>query len=110
MRRRNILFLEVDRRGFKLSLLDDHGFAALAGMKRDRVAATALSNGLWVHRRSTVFADESLVSLVVADRTANLAGIQHGRDLAIRFLIEKEPNFSSIQFHGITMQIAISNL
>src|SRR4051812_40379641 len=101
MRRRNILFLEVDRRGFKLSLLDDHGFAALAGMKRDRVAAAALSHRLRVHGRGTVFADESLVSLVVADRAANLAGIQHGLDLAIGLLIEKEPNFSSIQFHRI---------
>src|SRR4051812_10904299 len=110
MRRRNILFLEVDRRGFEIGLLDDHRVAALAGVERNRVAAATLSDSLRVYRRSTVFADQTLRSLVITDRTADLAGVEYRGDLAVGLLIEQEADLGSTHLGRVTMQIAIGNL
>src|SRR4051812_4238261 len=110
MRRRNILFLEVDRRGFEVGMLDDHRIATFAGVQRDWVAAAALPDSLRINGRGAIFADEPLISLVVPDRAAYLAGIQHRSYLAVRLLIEQEADLGAIHLRGVAMQIAIGHL
>src|SRR3954471_14041183 len=110
MRRRNILFLEVDRRGFEVGLLDDHRIATLTGVEWNRVAPTALSYGLRVDRRGAIFADEPLISLVIADGAAYLASVEHRGDLAVRLLIEQEADLGATHLRRVPMQVAIGNL
>src|SRR5438067_6874243 len=96
MRRRNILFLEVSYDRLQIGLLDDHRIAALAGVERDRITSTALAHTLRIHGSSTVLADKPLRCLVITDRAADLAGIEHGGDLAVGFLIKKESDLGAI--------------
>src|SRR5258708_31600377 len=79
-------------------------------MKRDGIAASRLAHALRVDRGRTVLTDDSLSALVKADATANLAGIEDGGYLAIRFAIKQKSYFGSVDAGTVAAQIAFGQI
>ena len=80
------------------------------GVKRNRIASPGHPHGLCVDRSGAVLANHAVRSLVEPNRAANLAGIKHSRNFAVRFLIKPEANRAPILLGLETVQVAIGNL
>src|SRR5258708_7214746 len=79
-------------------------------MKRDGIAASRLAHALRVDRGRAVLTDDSLSALVKADAAANLAGVEDGGYLAIRFAIKQKSYFGSVDAGTVTAQIAFGQI
>ncbi len=105
-----LLLFEHAAAGRDVRLLNNHGVSRLRRLERNRIAAARRAHRLRIDGRGAVLANHSVARLVKADRSANLAGIEHRSDFAIRLLIEPETNRRAVLLRLEAVQVAIGNL
>ena len=105
----DLLLKNVDAGG-DVGFANDYRVTGLLGMERNGIASPGHADRLSIDRRGAVFANHSVRSLVEPNRTANLAGIKHGRNFAVRLLVQPEANRNAILFGLEAVKVAIGDL
>src|SRR5690348_4918985 len=86
-RRSNIPARKLPGLGLGVGRADHDTATCFLCPQRNGVAAAALAYALRIHRRRAVLADQSAASFVKAHSSADLAGVEDGRNFAVRLTI-----------------------
>ncbi len=105
-----IYFWKNRAAGRDVGFLDDDGIGGGLGLERNRIAAAGHADRLRVDGRSAVLADDAGGAFVEADRTADLAGIEHGGDLAVGLLVEPEADVDAVFAGAVEVDVAVRDL
>src|SRR5271169_6566005 len=90
--------LEVVAAGGDIGFGDNHGVVGYLRLQGNRITSAGHSDRLRIDRGGTVLANHALRSFIEANGTADFAGIEEGRDLSVRLLIEPEADFDAAFF------------